>query len=145
MAGPTGGAGRRSSLDDVVITLIRDARKRAGSHALLAARLEPYVGRRFSVPSVSNWTRGTREPSASVAFAAALATGISIDWYLDRYLGQSDAPMVRQPPPPTETDTERRLAAVEARLDELTGPLAEDRRRRRGASSANETKARKSG
>lgn len=135
------GGGQRRPLEQLVISLVHDARTRAGSNRQLASAIEPYLERDLSGTTISNWARGTREPAASAFLASALATGLSVDWYLERYLSGSAAPMARQP-----DNLEQRLATLEARVDELTQPVTEVRRQRRQPNpSARETRARKSG
>lgn len=117
----------RRSLEQLVISLVHDARTRAGSNRQLASAIEPYLERDFSLTSVSNWARGTREPTASALLAIALAERLSVDWYLERYLSQPDAPMARQ----AGATLEERMAALEAYVQESVRPLVENRRRRR--------------
>ena len=67
---------------------IRAAKDRASKAVALIERMEPYVNRRYDEDSVSAWINGRTVPPADALLAAAKATDLS----LDEWLEDSDEP-----------------------------------------------------
>ncbi len=95
----------------VVASVIGQAIDEAGKALALAAKIEPLLGRTYAGRTVSAWSRGDIMPPADAVFAAAKATGISLDEKLD---------VGREP-----TEIEQRLASLEGELAELKEQVAE--------------------
>jgi hypothetical protein len=69
---------------ELAVQAMQEAKERAGKAAVLVARMEPLVNRRYDEDSVSAWIRGRTVPPADALLAAAKVTGISIDEFLGR-------------------------------------------------------------
>ncbi len=67
----------------VAADAIRAARDRATKAATLVERMEPYVNRQYDEDSVSAWVNGRTVPPADALLAAAKATDLSLDEWLD--------------------------------------------------------------
>jgi hypothetical protein len=67
----------------VAADAIRAARDRATKAATLVERMEPYVNRQYDEDSVSAWVNGRTVPPADALLAAAKATDLSLDEWLE--------------------------------------------------------------
>ncbi|MDQ6771639.1 MAG: hypothetical protein M3024_01410 [Candidatus Dormibacteraeota bacterium] len=63
----------------VVAQAISEAIDRSGKALALARKIQPLVGRLYANRTISAWGRGDVMPPADAAFAAAQATGVSLD------------------------------------------------------------------
>ena len=76
-------AGARSPMAQIAADAMRAARDRATKAATLVERMEPYVNRQYDEDSVSAWVNGRTVPPADALLAAAKATDLSLDEWLD--------------------------------------------------------------
>jgi hypothetical protein len=67
----------------IATEILRVAKDRATKAAALIDRMEPFVNRRYDEDSVSAWINGRTVPPADVLLAAAKATDLSLDEWLD--------------------------------------------------------------
>lgn len=63
----------------LVAEVVSEAIDRAGKALALATKIQPLIGRSYADRTVSAWGRGDVMPPADVVFAAAQATGVSLD------------------------------------------------------------------
>src|SRR5215470_17884837 len=85
---PRARASTRSPMAQIAADALRMAKERASKAAALIERMEPYVNRRYDEDSVSAWINGRTVPPADALLAAAKATDLS----LDEWLQDSDEP-----------------------------------------------------
>lgn len=96
---PTDEVGTR--VKEAVQTIAREAIRREGKAAALAARLRVALGRSYNYRTVSGWARGDSMPPADALLAAAALTEVSLD---EALFAESIA---------------ERMQRMEARLDRL--------------------------
>ena len=115
----------RGSISPLVAEVISEAIDRAGKALALARRIQPLLGRTYADRTVSAWGRGDVMPPADAVFAAAQATGVSLDERLG--IGREPTALERQFAELQEQfDDQRRVsAAMERRLEELAARLGD--------------------
>lgn len=77
-----------SSAAALAAQIMSDAIITAGKAEALAIKLRPYLDRQHSNRTVSAWGRGDITPPAATMLAAALAMGIRLDDYLERWAAE---------------------------------------------------------